>query len=132
MAETSDISAWITLFLGLYALAASVGELRLPGSWAAMLDEFEKREGLRFLAGLVVLTLGAVIYMVNPWNPADWMAVMVTLMGGALVAEGLIIFAIGRAYLHFANTIFGGINRVWALLAGGLGVVLVCVAMLRF
>ncbi len=132
MAETSDIPAWITLFIGLYALAASVGELRSPGSWAAMLDEFEQREGLRFLAGLVVLALGAAIYLTNPWRPDDWLAVMVTLMGAALVAEGLIIFAVGRAYLHFANAIFGGINRVWALLGGGLGLVLICTAMLRF
>lgn len=132
MADTSDIPAWITLFLGLYALSASVGELRSPGSWAAMLEEFEQREGLRFLAGLVVLSLGAAIYLVNPWRPADWLSVLVTVIGAGLALEGLIIFAFGRAYLHFAASLLGTINRIWALLAGGLGLVLICTAMLRF
>lgn len=132
MAETADIPAWITLFIGLYALSAAVGELRAPGSWAAMLEEFEQREGLRFLAGLVVLSLGAAIYLVNPWQPDDWMSVMVTVMGAGLVLEGMVIFASGRAFLHFAASLLGGINRLWAGGALAIGMVLVCVAMLRF
>ena len=132
MAEAADIPAWITLFIGLYALSAAVGELRAPGSWAAMLEEFEQREGLRFLAGLVVLSLGAAIYLVNPWNPQDWMSVMVTLMGAGLALEGMVIFISGRAFLHFAAGLLGGINRLWAGGALAIGMVLVCAAMLRF
>lgn len=131
MAHAADIPAWIILFMGLYALSASIGELRRPGSWAAMLEEFEQREGLRFLAGLVVLSLGAAIYLVNPWNPGDWMSVLVTVLGAGMAVEGLVIFAFGQAYLHFAAKLLGTINRTWALLAGILGAVLVCLAMLR-
>ncbi|WAT17643.1 hypothetical protein OZN62_12085 [Aurantiacibacter sp. MUD11] len=132
MAETADIPAWIALFMGLYALGAALGELRSPGSWAAMLEEFEQREGLRFLAGLVVLSLGATIYLVNPYNPGDWLSILVTVMGAGMVLEGLVIFAFGRAFLHYASGMFGTINRVWALLSAGMGIVLICVAMLRF
>jgi hypothetical protein len=132
MADSTDISAWIVLFLGLYAVSAAIGELRKPGSWAAMLEEFEQREGLRFLAGLVVLALGAAIYLVNPWNPGDWLAVLVTVLGGALVLEGMVIFAFGRAYLHLAAIMLGTVNRLWAAGALALGLVMVCLALLRF
>lgn len=132
MAVAQDISAWIALFTGLYALGAAIGELRSPGSWAAMLDGFENNEALRFLTGIVVLSLGAAIYLVNPWNPDDWLSVVVTVMGGGMALEGVIILGFGRPFLHFASQLLGTVNRIWALFSAALGIVLVCVAMLRF
>ncbi len=132
MTETADIPAWIALFMGLYALGASIGELRSPGSWAAMLEEFEQHEGLRFLTGIVVLALGATIYLVNPWNPADWLSILVTVMGGGMALEGFVILAFGRPFLHFASALIGVVNRGWAIIAGVLGLALICVALLRF
>jgi len=132
MAESGDIPGWITLFTGLYALAAAIGELRHPGSWAAMLDDFENKEGLRFVTGLFLLALGAAIYLVNPWSPADWLSVLVTVLGGGMALEGLVMLAFGRGYMHLASSIFGAVNRFWALFSAVLGVVLVCVALLRF
>ncbi len=132
MADTTDITAWIALFTGLYALGAAVGELRSPGSWAAMLEDFEKAEGLRFLTGIVVLALGATIYLVNPLDWDDWLSVAITVMGGGMVVEGVVILGWGRPYLHFASSLLGAVNRVWALLSAGIGIVLVCLAMLRF
>lgn len=132
MADPADIPAWIALFVGLYSLGAAIGELRSPGSWAAMLDGFETSEALRFLTGIVVLALGATIYLVNPWRPDDWLAVLVSVMGGLMALEGVVILAIGRPFLHFASQTFGVVNRGWALLSAGIGIVLICVAMLRF
>jgi len=59
MAAGADIPAWIALFVGLYALAAAVGELRAPNTWWMMLKEFERSPVLRFVTGLVTLALGA-------------------------------------------------------------------------
>lgn len=132
MAETADIPAWIALFMGLYALGASVGELRSPGSWAAMLDGFERNEALRFLTGIVLLALGATIYLVNPWNPEDWLAVAMTVMGAGMALEGVVMLAFGRPFMHFASQLLGAVNRVWALFAAVIGVVLICLAALRF
>lgn len=132
MADSQDISAWIALFTGLYALGAAIGELRSPGSWAAMLEGFENSEALRFLTGIVVLSLGAAIYLVNPWQPADWLSGVITVMGAGMVLEGVVILAFGKPFLHFASKLIGGVNRGWALLSAGIGVVLICVAMLRF
>lgn len=132
MPGSSDISAWIALFMGLYALGAAIGELRSPGSWASMLEDFEKAEGLRFITGIVVLALGATIYLVNPLDWNDWLSVVVTVIGGGMVVEGVVILGWGRPFLHFAASLLGAVNRFWALLSAGLGIVLVCVAMLRF
>ena len=132
MAEVDDIPAWIALFMGLYAIGAAIGELRSPGAWAAMLEGFEKSESQRFLTGIVVLSLGAAIYLVNPYRPDDLLSVIITVIGGGMALEGFVILGWGRPFLHFASTMMGAVNRVWALLSMGLGIVLVCVAMLRF
>jgi vacuolar-type H+-ATPase subunit I/STV1 len=132
MAQADDITSWIALFTGLYALGAALGELRSPGSWAAMLDGLEKNEAVRFLTGIVVLALGAVIYLANPWRPDDWLAVIVTLMGAGMAIEGVVILGFGRPFLHFASRLLGKVDTVWALMSLVLGIVLVCLALLRF
>lgn len=131
MADTASISAWIALFTGLYALGASIGELRSPGSWAAMLEGFEANGALRFLTGIVVLALGATIYLVNPWRPDDWLSVVITVMGGGMAVEGVVILGWGRPFLKFASTMLGAVNRVWALFSLALGLAFIIVALLR-
>src|SRR5688572_32956538 len=96
MAVTSQLPAWIALFLGLYWLAAGVGELRGPNGWWMMLKEFERSPALRFVTGFVTLAFGAAIYLVNPWRPGDWLAIAVSVIGGIHVAQGLLILASDR------------------------------------
>jgi len=131
MAETQDIPAWIALFTGLYSLAAGVGELRSPNSWWAMLKEFERSAGLRFFTGFVVLTFGAAIYLVNPWVPGDWLAIAVNVMGGLMVAEGLLILAAGDRFLHLARALIGRAGRAWAGFSVLFGAALILVALSR-
>ncbi len=131
MAETNDIPAWIILFMGLYSLAASIGEWRTPGLWAAMLEDFERSAGLRFISGFFVLSLGAAIYMVNPWRPDDWLAVLVTVLGGVMALEGAVILAMGDRLLGFARSLIGRASRGWAIFSALLGVALIAVAVIR-
>ena len=42
MAQTADIPAWIAFFLGLYSLAAAVGEFRAAGPRRVMLNDMER------------------------------------------------------------------------------------------
>jgi len=132
MADTADISAWIALFMGLYSLTASIGEFRSPGSWAAMLTDFERSPGLRFIAGLCTLALGAAIYMVNPWRPGDWLSILVSVLGGWMALEGALILAMGDRFLGFARMLMGRATRAWAAFSALLGVALIVVAALRF
>ena len=132
MAETADIPAWIILFTGLYSLAASLGEWRAPGFWASMLADFERQPGLRFITGLFVLSLGAAIYMVNPWRPDDWLSILVTVLGAIMAAEGAVILAMGDRFLAFARWLIGRATRAWATFSALLGVALIVIAALRF
>jgi len=122
MATNADISAWIALFIGLYALAAGVGELRNANTWWAMLKELERSPALRFVCGLVALALGATIYLVNPWVPGDWLSIAVSAVGGIAVAEGLLLIASGERFLHFSRAMLGRAGHIWAgvaVLIGG-------------
>ena len=131
MAETIDVPAWILLFVGLYSLAASIGEWRIPGTWAGMLADFERSPGLRFITGFFVLSLGAAVYMVNPWRPGDWLSILVTILGGIMALEGALILAMGDRFLGFARWLIGRASRAWAAFSALLGIVLIAVALLR-
>ena len=132
MAESLDIPAGIALFLGLYALAAAMGEFRQPGLWMAMLQELEGSAAIRFLTGLVCIALGAAIYLVNPWRPGDWLSVTISVLGGLCAAEGMLILAAGDRFVSAAKSLF---NRAHGALAGlsaliGFGLILAAMARL--
>ena len=131
MAETSQISAWIALFVGLYALAAGVGELRSPNGWWMMLKEFERGAALRFVTGVVCLAIGATIYLVNPWVPGDWLSIAVSVIGGIHIAEGLLILASGERFLNLARAVLGRAGRLWAGFTVLAGIALIVVGMSR-
>jgi|SRR5687768_16775764 len=131
MAQPADVPAWIALFLGLYALAAAVGELRAPNTWWAIIKEFERSPGLRFVIGLNCVALGAAIYLVSPWRPGDWLSVAVSVMGGLHFAQGLLILASGERFLHGTRALIGRSGRVWGGLGALFGVALVFAALSR-
>jgi len=114
MHPPADIPAWIALFLGLYALAAGAGELRAPGGWNALLLDFERSPGLRFLVGFTCMIAGGAIYLAVPWIAGDWLAIAVNVLGGLALAEGLLILAAGDRYLAFARRLLGNAAPVWA------------------
>jgi len=131
MAESATISAWIALFIGLYAFGAGIGELRSPNTWWMMLKEFERSPALRFLTGLVTLALGAAIYLVNPWHPGDWLSITVTVVGGVVVAEGLLLLAAGEWFLNLGRALIGRAGRAWAAFAILLGVAAIAAGLSR-
>lgn len=131
MADGIDIPAWIALFLGLYAASAAIGELRVPGGWAGMIAHFESDTGLRFLTGIVCLGLGAAIYLVSPWRSDDWLAIVVTVIGGGMVVEGALILAFGDSFLGFARRLMGAANKFWAWASLLIGAFFIASALFR-
>lgn len=131
MAEGLDIPAWIALFMGLYALAAGIGELRHPGGWAAMLEDYERNTALRFLTGIVCIGLGGAIYLVSPWQPDDWLAIVITILGGWMAIEGALILAFGDGIMRFARRLMGKVNQLWAWFSLILGAFLIATALFR-
>jgi hypothetical protein len=131
MAEMSDMPAWVLLFAALYSVSASIGELLKPGSWARMLEDFVGNDGLRFLTGIVLIALGAIIYLANPWNPADWVSVVVTVLGGGMALEGAIMLAFGDVFMRFSRALIGNAGRAWAAFSLIAGIALGAVALAR-
>tara|TARA_R110000824_G_scaffold99123_1_gene236200 strand:- start:1008 stop:1412 length:405 start_codon:yes stop_codon:yes gene_type:complete len=117
MGSTGDISGWITLFFGLYGLAAGVGEFRNPGFWAKMVREVRASSALQFLTGMVTLTIGAIIYLVNPFDPSDWLSILITVIGGWIIIEGMLILALGDWFMGFASRLMSAASRPWAVLS---------------
>ena len=114
MGNTGNIAGWITFFIGLYAVAAGIGEFRRPGFWAKMVREIRESSALQFLTGMVTLVVGATIYLVNPWNPGDLLSILITVLGGWIFIEGALILAVGDWFLNFASKLMGTANRIWA------------------
>ena len=114
MPPPADLPAWIAMFLGLYALAAGAGEFRAPGGWNAMLLDFERSPGLRYLTGMACIALGAAIYLAVPWVAGDGLAIAVNILGGVAVAEGLLVLAAGDRFLALARRMLGNAWGVWA------------------
>ncbi|MCA1749247.1 MAG: hypothetical protein ABR601_07840 [Parasphingopyxis sp.] len=131
MIDEGQLPAWIALFFGIYALAAGIGELRKPGFWTSMVGDFGQNSALRFLTGIVVLALGAIIYLANPWRPDDWLAVVVTVIGGWMIVEGALILAAGDLFLGFAARLMGSASRLWAILSILIGLGIGAVGLLR-
>ena len=131
MANAATTPAWIALFLGLYLLAASVAELRNPGSWLRIADSVEAAPALGFLAGAFTFALGAAIYLVTPWNPGDWLGILVSVIGGLAVAKGLLLIAAPERVHGLGKRLLA---RKSALVAGSvavLGAALLFVALSR-
>ena len=131
MGTADTIPAWIVMFLGIYAFAAAMGELRMPGTWSTMLGDFEQSPGMRFIAGIFTLTLGAAVYLVTPWRPEDWLFIAVAALGGLLVAEGILLLAAGERFVTFARRALAGASEVWAGASAVLGAACIFIALSR-
>lgn len=131
MGNAGNITGWITFFIGLYAVAAGTGEFRRPGFWLKMMQEFRESMALQFLTGMVTLTLGATIYLVNPWNPDDLLSILITVLGAWIFIEGALILAFGDWFLKFASKLMGAANRLWAGLSIAVGLAAIFAALVR-
>jgi hypothetical protein len=109
-----DIPAWIAFFIGLYALSSGVGELRTPGTWEAMLGEFERSPALRYLIGVVCIVIGGAIYLGSPWQTGDPLSAVINVIGGLSAGEGMLILAAGDRFLPLARKVLGGKSAAWA------------------
>ncbi|NCP20140.1 MAG: hypothetical protein GW855_13390 [Erythrobacter sp.] len=131
MATADTIPAWIVMFLGIYSFAASMGELRMPGTWKGMMQDLEQSPGMRFIAGVLTLSLGAVIYLVTPWRPEDWLYIAVSALGGLLTVEGILFLAAGERFVTLGKRLIASASEVWAGIAAVLGAGFIFVALSR-
>lgn len=131
MVTEFDYPVWIILAFGVYSLTAGMGEFRSPGIWASMIDDFEAHPSLRFLTGIFCLSLGTVLYLIEPWGRADWMLYAVKIIGAWMAIEGALFLAVGDWFTKFARGLIGASMRIWAALAMVIGIAMIIAAGLR-
>ena len=126
-----DPTAWSAMLLGLTALFAGIGALRKPGAWRVMLDEVERSPALQFLCGLMELVIGTVVYLSNPWVPADLLSGALKVLGGVMMVEALMILGFVDIYTQFWLRSLTFMHKGWALSTMALGLVLTVLGSLR-
>ena len=131
MNPPTDLPAWIAFFVGLYSLASGAGEMRNPGGWAAMMADFERSPAARFVTGLACLAVGAAIYLACPWRGGDWLAIVVNILGGVAVAEGMLILAAGDRFVTIARRMIGNAMGFWAAFSVLFGMAAIVAAVVR-
>ncbi|GAB5486587.1 MAG: hypothetical protein Pars2KO_01570 [Parasphingorhabdus sp.] len=131
MGNAANITGWITFFIGLYSLAAGIGEFRQPGFWAGMVREVRASSAIQFLTGLMTITIGAAIYLVNPYDPTDILSILITVMGAFIFLEGAVILAFGDWFMGMAGKMMNSGNKIWAGLSIAIGIAAIAVAFVR-
>ena len=132
MMQNIDATAWTSLLLGLFLLGSAIGELRRPGLWRGMLLEVEQSSALQLTLGIIELALGAAVYLANPWNPQDWLAAFMTIIGGLMIIEAVIFLAIADLYLRFWLPRIGTNWRGWTVVSFLIGLWLALAGLHRF
>ncbi|WP_265569649.1 hypothetical protein [Sphingomicrobium nitratireducens] len=117
-----QLTGWLLVGFGLYSIAASIGELRHPGRWKAMIEELNAKPGFAFIVGLLVFSLGFALSLVHPLAPADgWRSVLVTLIAYGMVLEGLSFLAFPQSMSGLAARLMTAANPLWVVIAAILG-----------
>lgn len=109
-----DATAWSAGLLGLFSIFAAIGALRKPGIWRTVIDEIDLSPALQVLCGLVELFIGAVIYLINPWDPGDILSCVTKGIGGLMMIEALAVTGFPDLYFHVWLKNLAAAHRVWA------------------
>lgn len=127
----AEPTGWSAILLGLYTLSAGVGALRNPSAWRTMVEEVGRSPTLQLLSGLLELLVGALVYLVNPWNTHDILSCLLKAAGGLMMVEALAITCIADIYTQFWLKNLNFIYRGWAWFTLALGLTLSVAGFLR-
>jgi uncharacterized protein YjeT (DUF2065 family) len=127
-----DYTGWSAVLLGLYTLFAGIGALRNPRAWQTMIEEVNRSPALQLLCGLLELLVGALVYLANPWVPADLLSCVMKAMGGVMMLEALVLVAFCDIYSQFWVKNLTHMYRGWAMLTVALGLALTVAGGFRF
>ena len=132
MAVTMDLTAWTGTLVGLYMLFAGIGALRNANAWRTMIDEIDNSPGFQVVVGALELLIGAMIYLANPWAPADILACVLKAVGGLMMIEALAVVGFFDIYAQFWLRTLSHMHRGWAMLTSLVGVALTIAGTMRF
>ena len=132
MTTPLDPTAWTALLLGMTAMFAGIGALRRPGLWRTMLEEIEASPALQFVCGMMELVVGTLVYLANPWVPADVVACVMKALGGLMMVEAVAIIGFCDIYTQFWLKNLTFMHKGWAIATTAFGLALNVAGALRF
>jgi len=132
MPDLSLAPAWTAIFLGLFAFFAGIGELRKPGHWQSLIEQIATTPALQLVTGLLELFLGAVVYLANPWASPDWLSSALSVVGGLMCIEALMVIAFSDVYMAFWVRRFGPLSKLWTACSILIGLALIVVGLMHF
>lgn len=132
MPQPLDATAWSSLMLGMAAIFAGLGALRKPGIWRTMVGEIEQSPTLQFLSGMLELLTGVIVYLANPFAPADVLSCVMKGIGGLMMIEALAIIGFCDIYTQLWLRSLSHMHRGWALFTLLLGLGLAVAGAMRF
>jgi hypothetical protein len=80
---------------------------------------------------MLELLVGAVVYLANPWVPADLAACAIKALGGLMMVEALAILGFVDIYTQFWLKNLTFMHRGWALSTMAFGLALSMVGAMR-
>lgn len=97
-----------------------------------MLDEIESSPALQFVCGMMELLIGTLVYLANPWVPADLLSCVMKALAGAMMIEAIAILGFCDIYTQFWLRSLTHMHRGWALTTVAMGLALNVAGALRF
>ena len=106
MFDNASMTDILLRIFGLYYLAAGIGLFTGPEAFAKIGEELKVSALMRLISGLLALTFGAVVLALHDdWS--SWQAGLVTAIGWAGLAKGLMILALPTPYLGLTDALLG-------------------------
>ena len=132
MSLSLDLTAWSAVLGGIYLLFMGIGALRNPTAWHRMVEEIAASPALQLVAGLLEFLVGALVYLANPWVPADILSCVLKAVGGLFMIEAMMITAFCDIYTQFWLRNLQHMSRGWSLFVAVAGIALIVAGQMRF
>ena len=102
MTTATVLTLHLAVLIGLYESAAGLAGLTNQLRWSEIVAEFDRSPALTFVTGFVAFAIGGTIVLIhNLWT--DPLAIVVSLVGWAALAEGLLVLVRPSALLALAR-----------------------------
>lgn len=107
---------------------AALAALLMPARMITVLADLERSPALIFLAALFAIVLGLVMIVLHSlWT--DFPAILVSLLGWAVFAKGIVLLAVPEGLMKFAGAFTPAHVRLWGVVVLILGVLYLAIGL---
>lgn len=113
---------------GIGIVIVALAALLMPARMTVVFTDFERRPALVFLAALFAIVLGLVMIVLHSlWT--DLPAALVSLLGWAVIAKGIVLLAAPEGLMKIAAAFTPAHIRLWGVVALILGAIYLAIGL---